>query len=268
ILNIIIAATFLLLLSSCEKDLDIKYHDIDPLTVIEAQLTPDGIKAGITLTTPMDEPMNLNRLTDATVILKDITTGESFALVADANGFYTSDVAGIAGHDYRLTVERNGEIHEAETKMYGTTEITGLEFNWIRMPYDHVAVLQGQFTETVGSDDYYWVKIYRNGEIYQWSQMSDKGAVNGIVTFVTMTSRMDTDEEDDDSVLYDGDVMTVTVSCISREMHDYLEALQNDSSGPAMFTGDKCLGYFIATSPASDTIVFHPDLIPVYKDAH
>lgn len=264
IFNIIIAATLLMLFSSCEKDLDLKYHDIDPLTVIEAELTPDGIKVGITLTTPMNEPMDRTRLTDATVILTDITSGNIYYLTADAEGFYTDNVTGIEGHRYRLRIQRDGQVYEAETLMYGPTEFLSLEFNWIKMPYDHVAVLQGQFTESEGTNDYYWVKIYRNDEIYQWGQMSDNGAVDGVVTFITMTSRMDTDEEEDSEVLYDGDVVTVTVSGISREMHDYLEALQNDSSGPAMFTGDKCLGYFIATSPVSDSIVFHPDEIPVF----
>lgn len=89
--------------------------------------------------------------------------------------------------------------------------------------------------------------------------------MDGVSTFITMTTRRDTDEEDDDTVLFDGDVITVTVSPISLGMHDYLEALQNGSNGPAMFRGDKCLGYFMATSPVSDSIVFHPDEIPEYK---
>ena len=79
--------------------------------------------------------------------------------------------------------------------------------------------------------------------------MSDKGDVAGVLTAVTMTSRNDTDAEDDESVLYDGDVISVSISTVSRVMYDYLEALQNDISGPAIFTGDKCLGYFMATSP-------------------
>ncbi len=265
IINIMIAAVTLILLSSCEKDLDLKYHDIDPIPVIEAELTPEGIKVGITLTTPMDEPMDLTRLTDATVTLSDMTSGNTCDLKADAEGFYTGMVTGIPGHDYRLTVEREGHVYEARTTMYGPTDFLSLEFNWIKMPYDHVAVLQGRFTETPGSSDYFWIKIYRNGEIYRWNQMSDKGAADGVVTFITMTTRMDTGEEDDSDVLYDGDVVTVTVSGISREMHDYLEALQNDSSGPAMFTGDKCLGYFLATSPVSESIVFHPGEIPFFE---
>ena len=37
-------------LVSCEKELDISYHNIDPLPVIEAELTPDGARVGITMT--------------------------------------------------------------------------------------------------------------------------------------------------------------------------------------------------------------------------
>lgn len=150
--------------------------------------------------------------------------------------------------------------------MYPPTEIESLEFNWIKMPYDYVAVFQGRFYDNRDIEgESYWIRLYRNGEIYQWGEMDDRSAVDGISTFFTMTTRQDTDEEEDDTVLFDGDVITCTVSPISRAMHDYLEALQNDSNGPAMFSGDKCLGYFMATSPVSDSIVFHPDELPEYK---
>ncbi|MDE6301909.1 MAG: DUF4249 domain-containing protein [Muribaculaceae bacterium] len=261
------AATLLLLTSAaCEKELDFKYLDIEPLTVIEGELTPDGARIGITLTTPMDEPMNRSRLTDAAVSITDLTDGSAEFLSPDADGFYTSSTPGIPGHRYRLAVERLGSRYEAETMMYPPVEILSLEFNWIHMPYDDVAVLQSRFTDNPATDgDCYWVKLFRNGEIYSWAEMDDRSAVDGVCTYFTMTSRRDTDEEDDDEVLFDGDVMTCTVSAITREMHDYLEALQNDSNGPAMFTGDRCLGYFTATSPVSAEITFRPDEIPEYE---
>ncbi|MDE7336127.1 MAG: hypothetical protein K2N10_07450, partial [Muribaculaceae bacterium] len=181
-------------------------------------------------------------------------------------GYYRNPDAGIDGHRYRLTVERNGQSFESETRMFGPTTIESLEFNWISMPYDDVAVLQGRFTDdTATTGDCYWVKIYRNGKIYQWGEVDDRGAVGGLCTYLTMTSRKDTDAEDDESVLFDNDVVTMTVCRISKEMHNYLEALANDSNGPAMFTGSRCLGYFLASSPAEKTIVFHPDEIPNYQ---
>lgn len=257
---------FLILLSGCSKDLDLEYHDIEPLTVIEAELTQDGVRIAITMTTPMDEPMDRTRLTDANVTLFDLTSETEFILKSDQDGYFSDPTPGITGHNYRLTVERNGISYQSETRMLPPTEILSLEFNWINMPYDQVAVLQAQYTDNPNeSQNCYWIKLYRNGEIYSWQEQDDRGAIEGVATFFTMTSRRDTDEEEDDEVLYDGDVMTFTVTQISKEMHDYLEALQNDSNGPAMFSGPRVLGYFLASSPVSKSIIFHPDKIPEYK---
>ncbi len=260
-----LVATLLAALTSCRREFDFEYNDINPITVIEAELTPDGTRIGITLTTPMDEPMDRTRLTDATVTLADMTDGTELTLAPDEAGYYTG-AEGIAGHEYKLTVAREECSYEAATVLYPGTEIVSLEFNWIKMPYDHVAVLQCRFRDiSPAAGDCYWVKLYRNGEIYSWTELDDRGTVDGLCTFFTMTSRRDTDAEDDSDVLYDGDVVTCTVSPISRAMHDYLEALQNDSSGPRMFEGDFCLGYFMATTTVSASIVFHPDEIPFYQ---
>lgn len=264
--SIIYTVIVLFFLTSCEKDLDFKYHSIDPIPVIEGELGPDGVRIAITLTTPMDEPMDLTRLTDAEVILDNLGDGTSVILRADNDGYFRDKTTGIPGNQYRLNVELEGKHYDTTTMMYSPVEILAMEFNWIKMPYDHVAVLQVVFTdnpETRG--DCYWVKLFKNGKIYKWMQIDDRGADTGFVTYTTMTSRMDTDEEDAGSALFDGDVMTCTVSPISKQMYDYLAALQNDSSGPAMFDGDFCLGYFMATTTVSRSITFHPDIIPIYK---
>ena len=255
-----------MMIAACEKEIDIEYHDIDPLPVIEAELTPDGCRVSITLTTPMDEPMNHTRLEDATVILSDLTSGISYTLSPDAEGYFRDTTPGVPGHDYGLEVTLQGEVYTARAHMYPPARIVNLEFNWINMPYDQVAIIEGQYVDTdTVPGDCYWIKLYRNGQSYGWYAQDDRGVTDGIVTFAAMTSRRDTDEEDDDEVLFEGDVMTMSVSQISREMHNYLEALQNDSNGPAMFTGACCLGYFIATCPTEKSITFHPDRIPVFQ---
>ena len=255
-----------ILMSACEKELDFTYHDIEPLTVIEGELTSEGARIGITLTTPMDEPMDRTRLTDASVAVTDLTDGVEYTLAADAEGYFTDPTPGLPGHRYRLSVEREGNHYSMETVMYPATEILDAEFKWISMPYDKVAVFQTRYLDNpADTGDCHWVKLYRNGEIYSWHEQDDRTASDGVNTFFTMTSRKDTDEEDDDEVLFDGDVMTVTVTPISREMHDYLEALQNDSNGPFLFSGPRVLGYFIASDPVSRSVTFHPDRIPEYR---
>lgn len=266
-LRLLIFSLLAVALTACQKDLDLKYHDIDPLPVVEAQLTSDGITAVLTLTTPMDEPMDLTPLTDALMTLTDLTTGETFALAPDDEGVYVAAVGGVVGHEYELAVERNGQTFTARTEMYPPTQILGLQFSWIQMPYDEVAVLQGQFVDDPSTqDDCFWMKLFRNGEIYMWNQIDDRSASNGVGTFFTMTSRRDTDAEDDGAVLRDGDVMTLTIYRVSRAMYDYLEGLQNDSNGPAMFSGpSRCLGYFMASVPVSASITFRLDEIPQFR---
>ena len=121
--NILLSIGLIAVLVSCEKELDISYHNIDPLPVIEAELTPDGARVSITLTTPMGEPMDRTRLTDAVVTLTDLTDGATYDLHADADGYFVNTTSGIAGHDYRLTVERKGCRYEAVATMYPATQI-------------------------------------------------------------------------------------------------------------------------------------------------
>lgn len=255
-----------LLLGSCEREIDFEYKDITPLTVIEGQMTPDGIEVSITMTTPMDEPMDKTRYTDAEVYVLDEDKGETIRLSPDAEGLYYSSYKGEIGHKYCLRVIRNGETFESECVMTGPTEIIGIDFSWVKMPYDDVAALQGLYVDDPAvSGQCYWVKVYRNGKIYSWSEQTDRTASDGLMTYLSLTSRKDTSEEDEGDMLVDGDVVTVTIWEISKEMRDYLEAIANDSNGLRMFTGGSCLGYFIAGTPKSESIVYRPESITYWE---
>lgn len=240
---------------SCSRNIDFDYLEIEPLTVIEATLTPDGARVAITRTTPMDEPMNKARLTDAVVTLTDLTDGETVNLEADDNNFFVNPTPGVEGHVYRLTVERNGEKYSAETQMFGATEIAGAGFGWISMPYDEVAVLQVEFFTGKSADECYWIRIYRNGEILSWSQTDDRMATDGLCSYVNMISRKNPDPDDEDA-LKTGDVVTVNICRISRQMFDYLETIANDSNGTKLFSGPRVLGYFLASTPAETSVTF------------
>lgn len=261
---ILIISSLLILLTSCEKELDFKYHDVESQLVIEGNVTQDGTIIALTYTTPMGEPMNLTHLTDAEVTLTDITAGTAISLTPDAEGVYTAPTPGISGHEYRIDVNRDGKSYSATDLMRNPVEILSLEFQWVKMPYDYVAALKIMFTDDPGDNDCYWIRLYRNGEPYMWLQADDRSAVNGVITEAVRTSRKDISEEDDKTVLVEGDVVTATVSPVSRAMSDYLTALQSDSNGQRMFAGDFCLGYFLAAPIASTSITFHPDLLPIY----
>lgn len=263
--RIISISALLPLLASCEKELDFHYHDVEPQLVIEGAVTADGTTVTLTSTTPMDEPMNTTRLTDATVTLSDLTAGTSEVLLPDTEGRFTDHTPGAEGHEYQIEIIRDGKTYRATSTMRPAVELLGLEFQWIKMPYDYVAVLQVSFTDPPSADDCYWVRVYRNGEAYCWSVLDDIHSADGIINEVILTSRKDTGEEDDNKILLDGDIVTASVTPVSRTMFDYLMALQADSNGVPMFSGDFCLGYFLAAPVSQASITFRPDEIPEYK---
>ncbi|MDE6346791.1 MAG: DUF4249 domain-containing protein [Muribaculaceae bacterium] len=257
--------TVAVMLSSCEKELDFHYHDVEPQLVIEANLTQEGTTVLLTETAPMGEAMNTTPVVDATVTLTDITAGSTRALPLRDDGTFGDNIAGITGHEYRMEVMRGDKKYSSVCTMRQPTEITALEFEWIKMPYDYVAILQVSLTDPDTADDCYWIRLLRNGEPYMWNVTADMYTVDGIINHIIMTSRKDTDEEDEDKVLFDGDTVTAIVSPISHDMFDYIVALETDSNGPCMWEGDFCLGYFLASPAATATIVFRPDEMKEYK---
>lgn len=259
----LVSVAMAVLAAGCEKELDFKYHDIEALTVMEGTLTESGADVTIRLTTPMDEPMDRTCLTDAQVTLSDLHTGERTVLTADDLGHYRSGAAGVPGHEYLLTVSRDGKEYTSASLMRRAPKIEGLEFKWISMPYDDVAALQVAFADSdpMAYGDCYWIRIYRNGEFYKWSTVQDDRAIDGILYDTVNTTRKDESAEDEDDLLVDGDEVRVTVAQVSKAFYDYLNAMSSDSNGPRMFQGDMCLGYFLAAGVSESAIVFHPDLI-------
>lgn len=260
-----IIPALLLCLVSCEKELDFQYHDIEPQFVVEGNLTREGGKVLLTTTTPMNEKIEENYLGDAEVFIKDLSTNEEFKLECNDKNIYQTSCHPVVGNEYMLTVRREGKEYSASCLMRPATKIIGLLFQWIKMPYDHVAVLQISFKDLPTDNDCYWIKIYRNDLPYKWIISDDRSAVNGVINEVVMTTRQDLDEEDEKDILRDGDVVKVVINTISREMYDYLIAIQSDSNGPTMFEGDFCLGYFLASEEASDFIIFRPDELTQYE---
>lgn len=255
---------FALAASSCEKELDIQYHEVAPKTVIEAYITDSGPEVLVSLTTPMNEPMDCTPLTDVSVSVRDLTSGSEHILSPGSDGLYRTTLTPVCRHTYELTVRRGNESFAAVSTMTEAPVIEGMEFSWVDMPYDDVAALQISFADNNPDiqGECYWLRVFRNGEPYTWSAIKDDLSADGIINEVLTTSRKNTENEDEDQVLVDGDVVSVVISQVSREMYDYLNAIRSDSNGPRMFAGDFCLGFFLAAGQARASVTFHPDEIP------
>lgn len=142
----------------------------------------------------------------------------------ERGNFIHPELIGETGHEYELYVNIGDDSYTSTSKMHPESEIVSAEFNWIKMPYDDVAVLKVQFKAVDDMNAQYWLRVYRNGEPYAWQGIESRNAVDGLVTGMMMTSRKDIYEEDDDDVLKEGDVIDIEVFTISKKMGDYLNS--------------------------------------------
>lgn len=261
--SVIISSMLLsLICSSCEKELDFEYHDIDPVLVIEGSLAADGAKVSLSYTTLMNQPMNNDKLTDATVKITDLSEGNIEELTVDDAGVFRSAMCGITGHDYRLDVVAGDKTYSSATRMQPPVEMKDLQFFWVKMPGDDMALIRILFTDNPHTNDYYWIRLYRNGDPYSMSVITDRAQVDGTIEETITTSHRDESQENDKKqLLQDGDLLTATVTPVNKTMFDFLVALQNNSNGAPQFSPDFCLGYFLASPVASASIVYRPDEI-------
>ena len=252
---------------SCEKELDFKYHDVESQLVIEGTLSTKGSVVALSYTVPMNEPLSQEYIEDAEVTLTDMINNVTYNLIPE-NGIFCDALSGIPDHIYELSVNHKGRIFKSKCLMRSGVEILDLRFQWIKMPYDHVAVLEINSTISKNIDTCYWTRIYKNGEPYKWLMSHGSGAINGILSQTTFTTRQNPDDSNDSDTLKDGDRLNVMIWPISLDMYDYLVGISSDSNGQQMFSGDFCLGYFLAGESAEAEIIFRPSEIPYYSYAN
>lgn len=221
---------------SCTKDLDIEYRDIEPIPVVEANLTDRGLDVSLTLTSSMNEPMDTVAQTDYTATLSE------------------------KGNDvYRLDIDYRGKHFYSECQMQPKAKIGDVRFQWIKMPYDHVAVMSIWLVDDPQTPgDCWWVRIWRNGKTYQWLSNDDKFALFGMVEITMMAARRNPEPDDEDN-LNDGDELRISATRVPRHIYDYINKLSASTiAGPTTFSGDFCLGYFLASTPVDTTVIYRP----------
>lgn len=255
---------WLLIAPACQKDIDFEYHEIDPITVIEANLNTTSVSVIITETTPVDEPMNRTRYTDAEVVLTDLSTGSASALAPDDDGVYTDGKAGIPGHCYRLDVRRGAESFSSTCDMLMPAVIVDFQFIRIETPMVKAVAAQVAFVDPPDTrGDCFIVSFFRNGILFSRGTISDIQTTSAGILIASCMAEAAGDipegvdySDDADRVLEDGDIMTATVTPVSRAYYDYIVALNSGSNGPLMFSGDFCLGYFLAAPESSISRTF------------
>ena len=249
------------LLASCEKEIPIDYHQVEPLYVAEGMMNQDGTKVRITTTQDVtDNTNNAHNVTNATVVLSCKKFADSETLKYSGNGFYTTKWAGEPGVTYDLDIDVDGRHFHSSSTMQVKPVVNSFRFVWKKMLTERFLFGDLRIQDTPDENSYYFMHIYRNGLGYRWAVMSDDKNRNGeLQQLFQCTTERDMDKGDSDA-LRDGDNIRLEIRSIDKLSYDYLYSMQvmdNAGTNPiANFTGG-CLGYFSAYYELSYIYTFY-----------
>lgn len=257
-----------LCLTACEKEIEIDYHQIDPLLTIEGQVTNEGTEVHITRTRNMEDPGQSGSLPGAQVTVTT-SSGTTHTIAFDeAAGYYRSTLQGVAGECYRLQVDFEGQHYEGTSTMPRPSAITSTELLWQSILEERLLIYEvWALDPEPDSLNYYWYRLERRSShprlvgkksllrAFRWSVFDDRGFPPGLVfNDIICMSAKGAEKDDEDyweSMLYEGDTLSYRLMTIDRPTFEYFRSLtagQSNGANPKSNLTGGCLGYFTAGS--------------------
>ena len=255
------------LLTSCEKVIDIDYHQVAELYVAEGLVTQNASTnrtnrpTYVRLTTTQDMTDNVSNshnLIGATIVL----TEDGFVLDTLRywrNGYYISDYQGYEGSQYTLDIYIDGNHFQSTSVMQAAPQFSSFRFVWKDVLTERMLFADLKLEDIKGQNNYYFMHMYRNGVGYRWAVMDDSHNPGGeLQQLFSCTTERNLDKNDDDG-LKDGDKIHVEIRSIDRRTYDYfysMQVMQNSGTNPVQNYTGGCLGYFSACNIISYDTTF------------
>ncbi|MBT3384410.1 MAG: DUF4249 domain-containing protein [Prolixibacteraceae bacterium] len=253
-----ILVTFLLF--SCEKVIDVNLNEANPVIVIEGNLTktPVSVEVKISRTGSYFGSAPVTKISNASVLLED-DLGARFILDELEKGLYKSrNVHPQIDKNYKLSVEVEGKIYEAFSKLNPPVTIDSLTSAFS----EGFAFLDAGYYVTIYFEDpaevknYYQLKIYKNGKL--------KNDFDNLIIFDDNLFDGQKLEIQPRNILFiPGDTATIELNSLDKNAYEYFKTFQEvistnpGSAAPANpnsnFTNG-ALGYFSAYSTGVKSI--------------
>ena len=247
---------FTFLLISCEKEIDIDYRSVEPIYVVEASVSDDGMKARVSQTQDMDNNSTTSDVSGAHIKVTG-SDGSEATLSYRNNGVYQSSAKGTAGVTYQIDVEIDGHHYTSSSVMQRMPVINKFHFIWKEIMSQRFLVGELLFQDIPNQDNWYFMHIYRNNIGYRWAVKRDESNPNNEQQQLFSIASEGSDSKD---MLKDGDQLRIELRAIDQRAYDYLYSMQimnNTGTNPIPnFTGG-CLGYFSAYSQVTINYVYH-----------
>lgn len=264
--NIFLIILSLLLVTSCEKEIDLDLEDQSGQIVIEGNITdqagPYFVK--ITKSVAFTQANQYPVVTNAQVVLSD-NTGQTETLQYAGNGNYkTSTFVGHPGRIYTLTINTEGKQYTAQSTMPQAVSFDGLEQDSFLVAGQTSYTLLPLFVDpaTLGNRYLFVYTVNSNPKKF-FSEFSDN-VNNGLPNQRPLLLPNDDSNANDIKVVA-GDVIHVEMQCIDDKVYTYYSALlQLSGSGPGggitpanppSNISNGALGYFSAHTVRTRTAV-------------
>lgn len=252
-------------LTSCKKDIEIDYRQVEPLYVVEASVSNNGMQARISMTNNMDNNSTTSNISQAQVIITG-SDGSREILNYTSNGIYKCVTPGIPGVEYRIDIDLEGKHFTSTSIMQEMPELNEFHFMWKKILQQKLLMGEALFQDIPNEDNWYFIHLYRNDTGLRWAVKRDNVDPDGELQQLFSFGTEDSDDED---MLHEGDRMHLELRTIDQRTYDYFYSMQimdNTGTNPIQnFTGG-CLGYFSAYSEVTYDCIFHTASVEEYQE--
>ncbi len=251
---------FSLLLSSCEKVIDIPLNSASPVIVIEGTITtfPGPYRVIISQTTNYYKPGNIIRLSGAFVYVRD-NEGNYWNFFEKKRGIYENmSFLGRPGITYSLEVEYKGRRYTASSVMQQPVPIDSLQAQYFPgtrfADPGHFIIIY--FTDPPGKGNYYRIRTFRSQKASTAIYVMDDQLTDGNqIKFLLYGA-----------AYQPGDTAIVELQAIDKGVYEYMLTLSKVSAtnppnetatpaNPVTNLSGGALGYFGALALSRDTLV-------------
>ena len=245
----------MIMMVSCEKEIEIDYHAVAPLYVVEASVSNTKMEARISRTQNMDDNSTKSDINNAVVVITG-NDGSRNQLKYLSNGRYYAKSTGTPGVTYTITVDVDGEQFTSTSTMQNKTTINSFRVIRKKIATEWFQIGELNFQDRPNEDNWYFMHIYRNEIGYRWAVLDDRNDPDKerqqLFTFFR-------EGDGGSDVLRDGDNLRIELYTIDQPTYDYFFSMQmmdNTGTNPIPNFSGGCLGYFSAHWLVTKTFVY------------
>ncbi len=261
IFRFLIAIFLIIGFSGCTEEIDVNLNSSDSVVVIEGVVSTSSEYSEVFLSRSKNfsATNDFDGIEGAYVQLSD-DNGNSDVLEETSSGQYVSSViSGKEGVTYSMKVEVNDTIYTSSCKIPNMIRMDSvfmrkeISDSFWDTDMDTVFNFYIYYKDPADEDNYYQFVAYKNGEqvnSFVASDLTTDGL--NVVQYITFLDVNSADEDDDeDEILENGDVVTVEMRCITKDVYEYFDDLSSSSTAstptnPETNIDGAELGYFSA----------------------